>query len=132
MIKEKDDTIYKQLLEIQDYLYGISSYIASQENEKYKIKDPSTLEQILEKSIDDIDLKLPPLKNFIHPGGSLEASHLHYARTIARKVERRYIAYYSQDKQGIYLKCFNRLSDYLFTSARYMNIINKVDDILVH
>ncbi len=81
---------------------------------------------MLEKQIDKLEESLPPIKYFIHPGGSLEAAHLHYARTLARRVERRYISYSNEKDQ---LKFFNRLSDYLFVAARYMNHVNKVEDL---
>jgi len=84
----------------------------------------------LEKHIDVIDKKLPPLRNFILPGGTLEASHLHLARTVCRRLERllaktpqKYI------KKGI-LKYVNRLSDLLFVLARNANYTSKVSDII--
>jgi cob(I)alamin adenosyltransferase len=90
-----------------------------------------TFEEKLEKEIDKMELNLPSLKNFIHPGGSLPSSHLHIARTIARKLERDYVAYSKDKSNNIYLKFFNRLSDFLFVSARYMNMLHKVDDIII-
>jgi cob(I)alamin adenosyltransferase len=87
---------------------------------------------VLEKQIDTMEEKLPALRNFIHPGGSLESSHLHYARTIARRVERRYVTYSKQYGINTHMKFFNRLSDFLFVSARYMNFINKENDVLVN
>jgi cob(I)alamin adenosyltransferase len=122
--------LYKSLFEVQNYLYYISSYIASQGNEKY-LKGHTSLEAILEKDIDIMEDKLPVLKNFIHPGGSIESSHLHSARTIARRVERRYVTYSEVYNITTHTKFFNRLSDFLFVSARYMNYINNVDDVLV-
>ncbi len=75
--------------------------------------------------------ELIPLKNFIHPGGSLESSHVHIARTIARRVERKYVYYYSDKTEKKYLKIFNRLSDYLFVLARYMNKIQNIEDVII-
>lgn len=118
------------LYEIQNILVGVSSYIASKENDKYLLKQ-SNFEEILEKEIDRMDSELPPLKNFIHPGGTLEASHLHIARTIARRVERKYVTFYADKEEKKYLKIFNRLSDYLFVLARYMNHIQNVEDVII-
>ena len=110
---------------IQNHLYHISSYIASSENQKY-LKDPVYEEQ-LESLIDKMDEILPPLKNFINPGGSIEAAHLQIARAISRRVERRYVTY-SKEKSKIYLKFFNRLSDFLFVASRYTNHIKQMND----
>jgi len=78
-----------------------------------------------------MDGVLPPLKNFIHPGGSIESSHLHVARAISRRVERKYISYTNDTENDANIKFFNRLSDYLFVCARYMNFLKKTDDVLL-
>jgi cob(I)alamin adenosyltransferase len=76
----------------------------------------------LERTIDDLDARLPPLNNFIVPGGSLAAAHLHAARAVCRRAERRAVALNRIEQDGdtvcIYL---NRLSDLLFILARYDN-----------
>lgn len=115
------------LVDIQNHLYHVSSYIASLENEKYKKN--LNYEEVLEKEIDYMEEILPPLKNFINPGGCIEASHLQIARSISRRVERRYVSY-SKTKSQDYQKFFNRLSDFFFVASRYVNHINKVDDVI--
>lgn len=76
----------------------------------------------LEDTIDTLDKDLPELKNFILPGGSTAASELHVARTICRRAERRVIELskteYVNPEIITYL---NRLSDCLFTLARFEN-----------
>jgi cob(I)alamin adenosyltransferase len=129
-LKEKSIRCYNTLYEIQNVLVGISSFIASNQNEKYILKQLN-FEEILEKEIDRMEMELPQLKNFIHPGGSLEASHIHICRTIARRVERRYVNFYGDKEEKKYLKIFNRLSDYLFVLARYMNHIQNIDDVII-
>ncbi len=118
------------VFEVQNVLVGISSYIASKENEKYLLKQ-TNFEDVLEKEIDRMDSELPALKNFIHPGGSLAASHLHIARTLARRVERKYVYFYADKEEKKYMKTFNRLSDYLFTLARYMNYVQNEQDVII-
>ena len=120
--------MHKSLSEIQDNLYHISAHIASNGMEKYL----KTLhyEDKLEGEIDKMHTKLPALKNFIHPGGSIESSHLHVARAISRRVERKYVAHSKNIDNFVHLKFFNRLSDYLFTCARFMNYLNKTEDVI--
>ena len=121
----KTDNLHQPLIDIQNHLYHVSAYIASQENEKY-LKEPK-YEDILENLIDEMEEELPPLKHFINPGGCVEAAHLQVARTIARRVERKYVTY-SKEKSGTYLKFFNRLSDFFFVASRYVNHIKNLDD----
>lgn len=83
----------------------------------------------LEKEIDEIQKKLPPLKNFILPAGSDEACFLHLARTVCRRAERS-VAALMESSRGksareiinpqiiVYL---NRLGDLLFVLARLTN-----------
>lgn len=84
-------------------------------------------EQILalERGIDEMTEKLPPLASFILPGGSLAAAHIHVARAVCRRVEREVIAASAHEpfppESGVFL---NRLSDYLFTLARYENFLS--------
>jgi cob(I)alamin adenosyltransferase len=120
--------MFSSLSEIQDQLYHISAHIASNGNEKYlkRIK----YEEKLESDIDKMDNLLPPLKNFIHPGGCIESSHLHVARAISRRVERNYVAYSRNGNNDLHLKFFNRLSDYLFICARFMNYLCKTEDVI--
>jgi len=64
---------------------------------------------------------MPKLKNFILPGGRT-GSLLHYARTVARRAERRTVALAEKEKvMEDILVYINRLSDLLFTFARYIN-----------
>jgi cob(I)alamin adenosyltransferase len=77
----------------------------------------------LEQVIDQIEAELPPLKNFILPGGAPAAAVLHVARTVCRRAER--IAVQLNDEQEInptVLIYLNRLSDLLFVLARWVNI----------
>ncbi len=74
----------------------------------------------LEDLIDELEAKLPPLKNFILPAGGKVSSHLHLARTAARKVERRLVTLReTMEVSKTLLAYFNRLSDTLFVLARH-------------
>jgi cob(I)alamin adenosyltransferase len=76
----------------------------------------------LEAAIEDFNAGLPPLKDFILPGGSRAASLAHVARTVCRRAERRLVAL-SQDEKVAppLLKYLNRLSDLLFVLGRALN-----------
>lgn len=72
--------------------------------------------------IDAMTKELPPLANFILPGGGKPGSVLHVARTIARRAERRVVALAETEEVDTHIvKYLNRLSDLLFTMARYVN-----------
>lgn len=75
---------------------------------------------ILENEIDTLDIELPPLKNFILPGGGLASSHAHLARAICRRFERHLVKINNENFKHI-IVYINRLSDYLFVLARYMS-----------
>ena len=80
---------------------------------------------VMEQQIDTATAELAPLKQFILPGGSPLASHLHIARTVCRRAERHLVELMRHEQVGgaalIYL---NRLSDLLFVMAR---LANKLD-----
>ena len=104
-------------------LFTIGAILATEPGNE-KVKVPQLQEQdvsFLEMAIDQIDTVLPPLRNFILPGGHPSVSIGHVARTVCRRAERLVIALNEQEKVDpkviIYL---NRLSDYLFMLCRKM------------
>jgi cob(I)alamin adenosyltransferase len=84
----------------------------------------------LEAQIDATDRELPPLRQFVLPGGSPPAAALHLARTVCRRAERRLV---TQARDGLVpdtgLAYLNRLSDLLFAYARVANQAAGVDDV---
>ncbi len=73
----------------------------------------------LEQSLDELNATLPPLKEFILPGGGLAASHCHVARAVCRRVERSLGALNREQTLNPSLLAYvNRLSDFLFVLAR--------------
>ncbi len=75
----------------------------------------------LEKSLDDFNDGLPPLKEFILPGGGPAAAACHLARAIARRAERRVWKLAKAENVSAELpKYLNRLSDLLFVLARVL------------
>lgn len=73
----------------------------------------------LEQQLDTLNAALPPLKEFILPGGSPAAAHCHHARTVCRRAERRLLSLSAQETLNpAALAYLNRLSDLLFVMAR--------------
>jgi cob(I)alamin adenosyltransferase len=73
----------------------------------------------LEKELDKLNADLPPLKEFILPGGGLAASHCHVARAVCRRVERSLVSLDKREPLNQHLLAYiNRLSDCLFVMAR--------------
>lgn len=120
-IAESQRSKVKSILEdVQHDLLTIGSRLASPEKtEKLGLEQRVTE---FERQIDILTEKLPQLRHFILPGGGRTGAHLHLARTIARRAERRIIAL-SQEAvvDNEVLMYFNRLSDLLFTLARFVN-----------
>ncbi|OGH91480.1 MAG: ATP:cob(I)alamin adenosyltransferase [Candidatus Magasanikbacteria bacterium RIFOXYD2_FULL_39_9] len=86
----------------------------------------------MEVFIDKFWNELPPLKNFILPGGSLAGAELHRARTVCRRVERQLVDFAKnvpiRAELNVYL---NRLSDFLFAAARWVNFTDEEEEIKV-
>ncbi|MBI3255713.1 MAG: cob(I)yrinic acid a,c-diamide adenosyltransferase [Candidatus Andersenbacteria bacterium] len=109
-----------ELAVIQGKLFDIGAAVANPEPTDILITD-ADIEQ-LELSIDRMTAMLPELRAFILPGGTKGAAHLHEARTSVRRAERR-VATVAQVQMvpPIASRYLNRLSDYLFTLARFVN-----------
>jgi len=84
----------------------------------------------LEKSLDELNQSLTPLKEFILPGGGLAASHCHVARSVCRRVERTLVSLNNQKTQNSFLLAYiNRLSDYLFVLSRAISEHEGADEV---
>ena len=84
----------------------------------------------LERKIDELNAELGPLRSFVLPGGSKAAAALHLARTVTRRAERLLVALANTPGEEVgapALKYVNRLSDFLFVAARYMNSKGQAD-----
>ena len=84
----------------------------------------------LESDIDALNGELQPLKSFILPGGTAAAATLHQARTVCRRAERLIVELAAQPDEPVSAdaaKYINRLSDFLFVAARYVNDRGKAD-----
>lgn len=133
-----DDTIKAELRAIQNNLFVLGSLLALEPDEKkhtYKMPKLPCMEeediQRLENWIDEHSKALPPLNGFILPGGHVVISHCHIARTVCRRAERNVIMLSTETKiDKIVIIYLNRLSDYLFTLARYFSMNNQVEELI--
>jgi cob(I)alamin adenosyltransferase len=71
----------------------------------------------LEQACDEVNAKLAPLRSFVIPGGTPAAAHLHVARTVCRRAERRALAVGEEGNPEV-VRYLNRLSDLLFILSR--------------
>lgn len=75
----------------------------------------------LERDLDAFNANLPPLKDFILPGGTEAAARCHLARTVARRAERRLVSLaHVEQINSVSVRYLNRLSDLLFVIARVL------------
>lgn len=118
---------------IQNELFNIGSLLACEKDEVLKMLPPVTETHVenIEKAIDQLTAELPELKNFILPAGHEAACRLHVARTICRRAERRAAEVSAQDdRYNLPLVYLNRLSDYLFVTARWVNLKTHQPEVL--
>ena len=123
LIAHLNDSRSVQILDqIQNELFIIGSRLASGEQVPDSIPQikPEKIE-ILETEIDWINEQIEPLKNFILPQGSKAISFCHVARCVCRRAERATVKLSEYESvEEIIIKYLNRLSDYLFTLARWI------------
>jgi cob(I)alamin adenosyltransferase len=85
----------------------------------------------LEKLLDELNAQLPPLKEYVLPGGTRAAAICHLARTVCRRAERRVVTLGStHELREVSLQYLNRLSDLLFVMARSINRKNGSPEVL--
>jgi cob(I)alamin adenosyltransferase len=120
-ISDRDITSFLQT--IQRDLFTIGSTLAGWNGD---ISMFSRRVTDMEHRIDAMEKTLPPLNNFILPGGSTAGSEIHVARSICRRVERQTVSLHTHTNNDTkpfaeIIQYLNRLSDYLFMFARFVN-----------
>lgn len=112
---QKDSGLKDELLELVGKLRSLSGALLGKDGE-------ITAESVsrVENKIDYYQAKMAPLTDFVLPGETLSGNSLHAARVVARRLERRIVAYSRQaEVASAVIAYVNRLSDLLFVMARY-------------
>lgn len=115
----------KLLLKIQHALFDLGSELAIP---GYNALNEQFITEI-EQSINIMLEQLPPLREFILPGGTKAASQAHICRSVSRRSERALVALNAQEPiSDLSMQLINRLSDYFFVLARELNrLANRTD-----
>ena len=120
-----DDKLAARLAAVQNELFHLGADLCIPEEDKARHPGPrieARHVEALEAFQDELAADLEPLKNFVLPGGAPGAAHLHVARTVCRRAERLVVALAREEAVGPeVVRYLNRLSDLLFTMARWEN-----------
>lgn len=136
-----DRSSRQRLRHIQSDLFALGAHLsAPPPGETGRVRPESALpclpsERVTEMEawIDEAESDTPPLRNFILPAGAPGAAHLHLARTVCRRAERRVVALAAASAvEPIVVRYLNRLSDYLFAAARLENARSGGKDVEWH
>jgi len=124
-LEDASHSFVEELIQIQCHLQDIGSFVATPESsardahKRNLYFDPLCIEQI-EDRIDQMSAELPTLTTFILPSGGKTSSSLHMCRSVCRRAERCLsLVMRTESLDSNVYKYINRLSDYLFTLARY-------------
>ena len=124
------EAIYTWITAIQHTLFDIGGAICSENMEIFDEKAVIFLEEI----IHEINQDLPPLKEFVLPGGSQLGAKAHVSRTVCRRAERSLINLiendpeYKEYQKSLVLPYINRLSDFFFVLGRLLDRLYKLDE----
>ena len=123
--------------EIQARLFIVGASMSSMADGSWRVgkevKGESSLSDIelvrLEQEIDRLQAAVPQLDTFVLPGGCTKSAQSHVCRTVCRRVERRLVALSRDvDVDALTMRFVNRLSDYFFSLALYLNFIEGYDE----
>lgn len=116
----------EELQDIQNELHILQAELANREPETKITQDNI---DGLEDFCDHYQKECPPLRNFVLAGGTESASHLHHARSVARRAERKIVKLDEQEElREEVLAYINRLSDLFFLMARHENFLEGVEE----
>lgn len=132
----QNDELNATLEQLQNALFDVGADLATPSDSKYRKNivpiDEADIKH-LETLIDYYDEGLQPLTNFVLPGGSPSSAALHMARTVTRRAEREVVTLEGQEDVNAQVKVYlNRLSDLLFTLARFATMKEGVSEVSWH
>jgi cob(I)alamin adenosyltransferase len=129
-----DAKVDAMLLRIQNDLFDLGADLCTPatpgETETSVLRIVQSQVDRLEREIDELNAELTPLRSFVLPGGSAAAAALHQARTVCRRAERLMVELAAKPGETVgepALRFVNRLSDFLFVAARYVNLRGEGD-----
>ncbi|NIM19390.1 MAG: cob(I)yrinic acid a,c-diamide adenosyltransferase [Candidatus Latescibacteria bacterium] len=118
----EDAALLELIQHLQNDLHLVCADLANPDLKRDTHRINAAHVEVLEKHCDELEAKQPPLKKFVLPGGSTAGSTLHFARTVARRAERR--AVHLAENESVnpeVIRYLNRLSDLLFLMALEVN-----------
>ncbi len=132
VLSNKIDRDVEELLKkIQNELFVLGSDLSNLDMDDKQNRISKNMIEELEKKIDEYEKELPPLSNFILPGGADSASLVHLARTVTRRAETNVVTLSKTEKINTECQVYlNRLSDLFFVIARVINKRSKTPDII--
>lgn len=118
---DEKEQFLEKMYRIQTILFHVGAELSTPQDREvaWKLKEEHIKE--LEDQIDEWSKHIPPLTQFILPSGHSASSALHLARTVVRRAERMAVAVQDELPETLAISYLNRLSDYLFVAARYVN-----------
>jgi len=131
LVNSLDEDITKILTDVQNDLFLVGADLSNPNLNDVKNRVTLDMVERLEQYIDKFESELPPLTNFILPGGDNAAAQLHYVRTVVRRAETQVVQLSEKDEiNSNCIKYLNRLSDLFFVMGRLINKRKDRDDIL--
>lgn len=131
---DADASVDAMLFRIQNDLFDLGADLCVPDRGEKLPYEPLRMSDAqvtrLEAEIDEMNAELQPLRSFILPGGKAAAAALHVSRTVSRRAERLMVELAAEPNEPVSAACLkyiNRLSDFLFVAARYVNDRGKAD-----
>jgi len=116
----------EELEKVQNQLHILQAELANRDpNERIEDEEIGWLEELCDRYQNEC----PPLKDFILAGGAESAAHLHHARSVCRRAERRIVDLEQREELRLeVIRFINRLSDLFFLMARHENFLQDVEE----